>query len=87
LARALDVPVHLDSDPVSLSARIVAASGAHQSAEDVAHALAELSHAGVVITDFALGQPSLDEVFLALTGHTTTDQADDPSMAMKEKAS
>lgn len=85
LAQALGVPVHLDSDPVSLSARIAAASGAQQRAETVAHALAELAHAGVAITDFALGQPSLDEVFLALTGHAATDQADDP--AMKEKAS
>ena len=24
---------------------------------------------GVAVADFALGQPSLDEVFLALTGH------------------
>jgi daunorubicin/doxorubicin transport system ATP-binding protein len=67
LAQALGVPVHLDTDPVSLSARIAAASGAQQRAETVAHALAELAHAGVAITDFTLGQPSLDEVFLALT--------------------
>jgi ABC-2 type transport system ATP-binding protein len=85
LAQALNVPVRLDADPVSLSAQIVAASGAQQSAEYVAHVLAELSHAGVVITDFALGQPSLDEVFLALTGHTVTDHAGDPSL--KEKVS
>ncbi len=26
---------------------------------------------------FALGQPSLDEVFLALTGHTTQDNAEE----------
>ena len=32
------------------------------------HALAELSRAGIAVSDFALGQPSLDEVFLALTG-------------------
>ena len=31
-------------------------------------ALADLSGAGIAISDFALGQPSLDEVFLALTG-------------------
>ena len=32
-------------------------------------ALAELAAAGIVVDDFSLGQPSLDEVFLALTDH------------------
>ena len=36
--------------------------------ERAAHALAELSRSGIAVSDFALGQPSLDEVFLALTG-------------------
>lgn len=73
LAGALGVTVHLDTDPVALSARVIAAqSSAHIAGERVAHALAELSRAGVTVTDFALGQPSLDEVFLALTGHSTT---------------
>ena len=76
LARALGVAIHLDGDPVALSARVAAtesgASGASQAGERVAQALAELSRAGVVVADFALGQPSLDEVFLALTGHSTT---------------
>ena len=82
LAQALGVPVSLDSDPVALSARISAASGTSQAGEHVAHALTELSRAGIAITDFALGQPSLDEVFLALTGHTTGDQ-----QSTEEKAS
>ena len=30
-----------------------------------------LSEEGITVTTFALGEPSLDEVFLALTGHTT----------------
>jgi len=34
-----------------------------------ARALAELSRSGIAVTGFALSQPSLDEVFLALTGH------------------
>ena len=34
-----------------------------------AEAVAELAAPGVGIADFSLGQPSLDEVFLALTGH------------------
>jgi hypothetical protein len=28
------------------------------------------------VADFSLGQPSLDEVFLALTGRTADDEAD-----------
>ncbi len=35
----------------------------------VPDALVALSHAGLAITEFSLGQPTLDEVFFALTGH------------------
>ena len=48
---------------------------------DAARALAELADRGIEVTDFALGQPSLDEVFLALTGRpadTTPPAADRP---------
>jgi ABC-2 type transport system ATP-binding protein len=40
-----------------------------------AKAVAELARAGVGIVSFTLGQPSLDEVFLALTGHPAEEQA------------
>ena len=66
LSQALGVQVRIESDPAALSARI-------SDPERVAHALAELSRAGVAVTDLALGQPSLDEVFLALTGHPAED--------------
>ncbi|HEX4778941.1 MAG TPA: daunorubicin/doxorubicin resistance ABC transporter ATP-binding protein DrrA, partial [Acidimicrobiia bacterium] len=36
----------------------------------VANALLALSRAGVAAAEFASSQPSLDEVFLTLTGHT-----------------
>ncbi|GAB3953177.1 daunorubicin resistance protein DrrA family ABC transporter ATP-binding protein [Kribbella albertanoniae] len=62
LAAALDVPIELSADPVALSAGI-------SDPERVARSLAELSRSGIDVTEFALGQPSLDEVFLALTGH------------------
>jgi ABC-2 type transport system ATP-binding protein len=62
LSRALGAPMHLESDPAALSARVP------DPERGVAEALAELSRSGVAVTDFALGQPSLDEVFLALTG-------------------
>jgi ABC-2 type transport system ATP-binding protein len=62
LARELE-PVHLEADPAALSVPC-------GDAERAAEALAELSHAGIAVADFSLGQPSLDEVFMALTGHT-----------------
>jgi ABC-2 type transport system ATP-binding protein len=67
LAQALGVPIRLEADPAALSARIT-------DADRVAHALMELSRSRVVVSNFALGQPSLDEVFLALTGRVATPQ-------------
>jgi ABC-2 type transport system ATP-binding protein len=64
LGHALGVPVHPEADPAALSARVT-------DPDRVVGALAELSRAGIAVADFALGQPSLDEVFLALTGHPT----------------
>jgi len=61
LSAALQVSVHREPDPVALSARVA-------DPDRVARALTELAHAGIVTTEFALGRPSLDEVFLALTG-------------------
>ena len=55
--------VNLEPDPAALTATCAdAARGAL--------AVAELARSGVRVADFSLGQPSLDEVFLALTGHT-----------------
>ncbi|MEU6024222.1 ATP-binding cassette domain-containing protein [Micromonospora sp. NPDC047134] len=62
LGKAFDAPVEFDRDPVVLSVRA-------NDPEQVAHALIGLSRAGIRITEYSLGQPSLDEVFLALTGH------------------
>ena len=68
MAHTLGVAVHLESDLAALSAQV---SGPEQ----VGHTLTALSKAGVVVTDFSLGQPSLDEVFLALTGQPVADEA------------
>jgi ABC-2 type transport system ATP-binding protein len=46
-----------------------------------AEAVAELTRAGIQVAGFSLGQPSLDEVFLALTGHTAEEQAADAEEA------
>lgn len=67
LARALGVPVTLEADPTSLSARV-------SDPERVAHTLAELSRSGIAVAEFALGQPSLDEVFLVLTGRPAEEE-------------
>jgi len=61
LSQTLQVAVHPEADPAALSAQV---TDPHR----VALALAELARAGVALSEFALGQPSLDEVFLALTG-------------------
>lgn len=61
LSESLGVDVHLDSDPVSLSATVSDAAAA-------ARAFTVLDGSDIVVSEFSLGQPSLDEVFLALTG-------------------
>jgi ABC-2 type transport system ATP-binding protein len=61
--------VHREADPAALSSPC--ADG-----DRGAEAVAELVRSGVTIADFSLGQPSLDEVFLALTGHTAEESAE-----------
>ncbi|MGH3146159.1 MAG: ATP-binding cassette domain-containing protein [Rubrobacter sp.] len=77
LAQALGVSVQSGSDPAALSARV-------SDPERVSYALVELSRSDVAITDFDLGQPSLDEVFLALTGRPAEDR--DPAATEGEAA-
>jgi daunorubicin/doxorubicin transport system ATP-binding protein len=59
--------VHLERDPAALSAPC-------GDADRAAEAVAELARSDVRIAGFSLGQPSLDEVFLALTGHPAEDE-------------
>jgi ABC-2 type transport system ATP-binding protein len=66
LAHVLGVRVTLESDTAALSART-------SDPERVGRALAELARSGVAVSEFALGQPTLDEVFLALTGRASVD--------------
>ena len=61
--------VHVEGDPAALSASCA-------EAEQGAEAVAALSAEGIGIADFSLGQPSLDEVFLALTGHPAEEQSE-----------
>lgn len=66
LARALNAPIHVDGEPSALTARITAPDG--ELGARASRALAQLTGAGVGVRQFTLGQPSLDEAFLALTG-------------------
>ncbi|GIJ80750.1 ABC-2 type transport system ATP-binding protein [Micromonospora phaseoli] len=80
LVAALSVPVQLEADPVAMTARVGGDGSDLDAAAQAARALGELSRAGIVVDDFSLGQPSLDEVFLALTDHpavATEDERDD----------
>src|SRR5262245_1154560 len=72
VAHALRCEVHFEPDPAALSAPCA-------SADQAAEVVGELSRQGIGVANFSLGQPSLDEVFLALTGHTAEDGAEDDS--------
>jgi ABC-2 type transport system ATP-binding protein len=67
LAQVLGADVVLEADPVALTARVNGAGSELSAAEQAARALAELARTGITVDNFSLGQPSLDEVFLALT--------------------
>jgi ABC-2 type transport system ATP-binding protein len=69
LRQTIGSAVHLDSNPAALSAQV-------SEPELAANTLTELHRAGVVVTSFSLGQPSLDEVFLALTGRPVEDETE-----------
>ncbi|PKK13486.1 ATP-binding cassette domain-containing protein [Thermomonospora sp. CIF 1] len=68
LSRSLAATVEAGDDPLALAARLTSAD---DSAAQAAAALGELARLGVAVDDFALGRPSLDEVFLSLTGPAT----------------
>jgi ABC-2 type transport system ATP-binding protein len=68
LGRELHASIRLAADPAVLSAQIAPYDGGHEFGTQAARALAELTAAGIAVNQFALGQPTLDEAFLALTG-------------------
>ncbi|MET8230268.1 ATP-binding cassette domain-containing protein [Micromonospora sp. NPDC005298] len=79
LREALNVSVQLAADPVALTARVGEAGTDLDASAQAARALSDLARAGIVVDNFSLGQPSLDEVFLALTDHPAVpaDERDD----------
>jgi ABC-2 type transport system ATP-binding protein len=79
LSRTLGVPVHPDADAAALTASV-------SDPERVARALMELSRADVDVAEFSLGQPSLDEVFFALTGRPAEATSADENENEEEDA-
>lgn len=67
LEQQLSVPVHFTRDSTLLSAQI-------NDPGLVASALGVLAKEGIAINDFSFGRPSLDEVFLTLTGHAAGEE-------------
>jgi ABC-2 type transport system ATP-binding protein len=78
VAKLLDAEVRFEADPAALSVPCA-------SADLAAEVVGELSRAGISVANFSLGQPSLDEVFLALTGHAAEEVATDEESAIPEE--
>jgi ABC-2 type transport system ATP-binding protein len=75
LAGLLGAPVQDGAEPGLLMVPVPAARSGQPAREQAAAAVTELGRAGITVGEFALGQPSLDEVFLALTGQPTSSSA------------
>jgi daunorubicin/doxorubicin transport system ATP-binding protein len=69
LSRLLGSDIAEPDDPLELTAAVPAGRSGTAGSEHAAAALAGLARADIAVTEFALGQPSLDEVFLTLTSH------------------
>jgi ABC-2 type transport system ATP-binding protein len=65
---------HHGSEPNEIGAKVT-------QLDHVPVALAQLAAGGIGIAEFALAQPSLDDVFLALTGKPVENKAADPKVA------
>jgi ABC-2 type transport system ATP-binding protein len=70
--------VHLEPDPTALSASCAQPDRAVE-------AVAELTRSGIRVAEFSVGQPSLDEVFLALTGRPAEDQTAESAIETQEE--
>jgi ABC-2 type transport system ATP-binding protein len=70
LQRTLGTEVREEADPVALFAAVEASTV-------VTAAMNALDEAGIALAQLSLGQPTLDEVFLALTGHPADTDAEE----------
>ncbi|TWT13193.1 ATP-binding cassette domain-containing protein [Planomicrobium sp. CPCC 101079] len=67
LEQKLSVPVHFTAESTLLTAQL-------DDPRLVAEALGDLAQEGIATSDFSFGRPSLDEVFLTLTGHAAGEE-------------
>ena len=74
LERSLGTEVQLESDRSRLTTRV------DESAR-IGAAMTEMSDAGIGVAEFVLGQPTMDEVFFALTGRPATEHDTVPEEA------
>lgn len=79
LERALGTAVTEDADPAALTASV-------DSSAPAMRGIAALEATDVPVAQFSLGQPSLDEVFLALTGHPAESAGTDDEAAAERDA-
>ncbi len=80
LERELGVPVDRGAEPSELMTRIGATDTDSEAlAERAGRALTALSRASIPFGSFSLGQPTLDEVFLTLTGHSSAPAREEQS--------
>ncbi|MFJ3673884.1 ATP-binding cassette domain-containing protein [Streptomyces sp. NPDC090106] len=77
LTGALEGAVQAAADPLSVSVLLAERPDGADMGRLVGRAATRLADAGVGIADLSLGRPSLDEAFLALTGHRTDSATDD----------
>ncbi|WP_460053291.1 ATP-binding cassette domain-containing protein [Spirochaeta dissipatitropha] len=62
LQRCIHVEPHYEADPFAVSALV-------SDMDTAARVLHEIKQSGIDVSNFSFGRPSLDEVFLTLTGH------------------
>jgi ABC-2 type transport system ATP-binding protein len=77
LAGTLEGPVRLGADPLALSVLLATPADPADVGRLLGHAMTRLSEARVAVAEVTLGQPSLHEAFLALTGHPASPAATD----------
>jgi ABC-2 type transport system ATP-binding protein len=71
LAGTLEAPVRLGADPLTLSVPLARPADPTEVGRQVGRAMTCLAEARVGVAEVSLGQPSLQEAFLALTGQPT----------------
>ncbi|MDY7103248.1 MAG: ATP-binding cassette domain-containing protein [Actinomycetota bacterium] len=74
LARVAETEPAVEEGTLRVSAPVADGVGA------LAALAAELRAEGIVVRDLGVHRPSLDDVFLALTGHTAEEPGDDPEV-------